>query len=94
MSKRSGIAQTQSERDTREWLTFPVESPMQAMYDTDTGELIIESSVMRRVEDGGNVHLRLRFTPRAAQTFATVLQVVEEALGIELGGGIKAPSVQ
>lgn len=70
-------------------VTFELETPLNATYDAETGALVLESSIMRRDEEGGNVHLRLHFNSDATHRFARMLKAVEDQLGITIG--VQAP---
>jgi len=72
-------------------VSYPVESPLEATYDAATGELTLESSVLRGPGDGRPLRLRLVFTPEAAHGFVHLLRHVEDELDIVVSGRSHGP---
>jgi hypothetical protein len=66
-------------------LTFPIEGPLTASYDQDTGTLVIESAVFQDTREHTPVRIRLVFAADAAQGFIRLVRHVEEQLDIVIG---------
>jgi hypothetical protein len=61
-----------------EVVSFPVDVPLHAEYDTSTGVLIIETPVVHDGEGRSEIMLRLRFTAAATSGFVRVLMALEK----------------
>lgn len=68
-----------------ECLTYAVETPLSASYDTRTGILTLESSLDGDFGGRGTKLLRLDFSPDAVQGLVRVLRILEDDLAIAIG---------
>ncbi len=67
--------------DAGECVTYPVESPLTARFNPETGVLTLESTAHRDTGGRRLVRLRLNFSPDAAHGFVRLLKAVEKELG-------------
>lgn len=93
-SKTSSHSTEATTGDAGECLTYPVESPLTASFDPETGILTLESTIHRGVGERGLIRLRLNFSPDAAHGFVRLLKAVENELGLAIADRGRPPLQQ
>ena len=75
--------------ESGECLTLPIEAPLTASFDAETGILRIESTVHRSAGERQLIRLQLDFAPEAAHGFVLALKAVESQLDIVVGDPVR-----